>query len=357
MKECSKKLVVIQTVIPDYRLEFFKEIKQNLRENFELFGGNYYFDKSIISDPKIQKNQVKNYFLVKRKLLFQTGIWHLLFKNVILVLEMNPRIISNWIFLIVRGLLNKETVLWGHAWSKSGKDSNSEKLRNVMKILSSKIIVYTNRQKEELQLRMPTKTILAAPNSLIRKTKMVTKKPLESLNLIYVGRLTEQKKPLFLVEAFLKKIEEYPKNTNLIVVGAGSETKKITDLIKRNKAENRVKLMGHISDYEELKKMYSNAFFSISPSLAGLSITQSFSFGVPMLISEIEKHGPELEAVQLGLNALFFKTDSIDSFNKTLSLAFKKRDFWLNQRQSIVDFCKNEYSIEAMSKVFVNLCV
>ena len=116
MKECSKKLVVIQTVIPDYRLEFFKEIKQNLRENFELFGGNYYFDKSIISDPKIQKNQVKNYFLVKRKLLFQTGIWHLLFKNVILVLEMNPRIISNWIFLIVRGLLNKETVLWGHAW-------------------------------------------------------------------------------------------------------------------------------------------------------------------------------------------------------------------------------------------------
>ena len=115
--------------------------------------------------------------------------------------------------------------------------------------------------------------------------------------------------------------------------------------------------MGHISDYEELKNIYNSAFFSVSPSLAGLSITQSFSFGVPMIISEFEKHGPELEAVQEGLNALFFKTDSIDSFNENLCLAFQNKDYWLNQRQSIVDFCKNEYSIEAMSMVFVNLCV
>lgn len=356
MKKYKNKLVIVQTVTPDYRSEFFKEIKKNLHANFEIYAGNFYFDKSISSKGTLEKKTIKNYFFLNRKLLFQTGIWHLLFKNVVLVLEMNPRIISNWIFLIVRNLLNKETILWGHAWSKSGKDSNSEKLRYLMKRLSSKIIVYTNKQKAELQLKMPTKIIIAAPNSLISKTKMVTQKPKESLNLIYVGRLTEQKKPLFLVKVFIKNIDQYPKNTNLIIVGAGIEKKKIENFLKANKVKNRVKLMGHIYDYAELKKLYSNAFFSVSPSLAGLSITQSFSFGVPILISEFEKHGPELEAVQIGSNALFFKTDSIESFNETLCLAFKNKDFWVEQRQSIVNFCKNEYSIEAMSKVFINLC-
>lgn len=356
MLKYNNKLVIVQTVTPDYRAEFFKEIKKNRKENFELYGGSYYFDKSIKSDVTIKKSTLKNYFLLNRKLLFQTGIWHLLFKNVILVLEMNPRIISNWIFLILRKLFNKETILWGHAWSKNGKDSYSEKLRNLMKSLGSKIIVYTNKQRDELKLSMPTKTILAAPNSLISKTKMLTQNPNDSLNLIYVGRLTKHKKPFFLVKAFVNNINQYPKNTNLIIVGAGEESKKIEKFIKEKQINNRVKLLGHISDYEALKKLYSKSFFSISPSLAGLSITQSFSFGVPMIISKDEKHGPEIEAVQIGLNALFFKTDSIDDFNEVLISAFKNKDFWIKKREPIVDFCKNKYSIEAMSKVFIDLC-
>ncbi|TMM29905.1 glycosyltransferase [Polaribacter aestuariivivens] len=355
MKVFSNKLVVVQTVIPDYRSEFFKEIRQKLKENFELFGGKYYFDKSIKSDVSIEKSAVKNYFLFNRKLLFQIGIWHLLFKNVVLVLEMNPRILSNWIFLVIRRILNKETILWGHAWSKNGKNSNSERLRTLMKLLSTKIIVYTNKQKDELKQIMPKKVILAAPNSLVNRSKMLTKTPNKSLNLIYVGRLSIHKKPFFLVKAFVNNINKYPLNTNLIIVGKGVESKKIEKFIIDNQVENRVKLMGHISDYEKLKNLYNNSFFSVSPSLAGLSITQSFSFGVPMIISKDEKHGPEIEAVKEESNALFFQTDSIQSFNEILTSAFEKKNYWIEKRSSIVKFCKKNYSIEAMSKIFIGL--
>lgn len=357
MLKHNKKLVIVQTVIPDYRSDFFKEIEENLKENFELYGGNEFFDKTIKSDINIKRKKIINYFLLNRKLLFQTGIWHLLFRDVVLVLEMNPRIISNWIFLIIRKLLKKETILWGHAWSKNGKDSNSEKLRNLMKLLSSKIIVYTNKQRAELKLSMPTKPILAAPNSLIGKSKMLTKNPNEFLNLIYVGRLTKHKKPFFLVKAFEKNIKQYPSETNLIIVGAGGESGKIEKFIVEKKIDKRVKLLGHISNYDELKNLYNKSFFSISPSLAGLSITQSFSFGVPMIISKNEKHGPEIEAVKIDSNALFFNTDSIDSFHEVLISAFKNKDLWIKRRKPIVEFCKKEYSIEAMSKVFIDLCI
>jgi glycosyltransferase involved in cell wall biosynthesis len=349
------KLVIVQTVTPDYRSDFFKEIKKNLKERFELYGGSSYFDCSIKSDKSINKKNVKNYFLFNRKLLFQTGIWHLLFKDITLVLEMNPRIISNWIFLIIRKFLNKETVLWGHAWSKSGKKSKPEKLRNLMKHLSSKIVVYSNSQKKELKERMPKKVILAAPNALISATKMTTLTPQEHLNLIYVGRLTKHKKPFFLVKAFVNNLDEYPKNTKLIIVGDGVEKQRIKEYVINNKLENRIELKGHVGDYETLRNLYATSLFSVSPSLAGLSITQSFSFGVPMLISEQEQHGPEIEAVNLNTNALYFESNNIEDFNKVLINVFENREYWFNQRKDIVSFCKNSYSIEAMAKTFINL--
>ena len=65
MLKYNNKLVIVQTVTPDYRAEFFKEIKKNRKENFELYGGSYYFDKSIKSDVTIKKSTLKNYFLLK----------------------------------------------------------------------------------------------------------------------------------------------------------------------------------------------------------------------------------------------------------------------------------------------------
>lgn len=355
MSRQSSKLVIVQTVTPDYRADFFKEIEKNLKGQFELYGGSHYFDPSIKSDRTIFKRHIKNYFLFNRKLLFQTGIWHLLFKDITLVLEMNPRIISNWIFLITRKILNKETILWGHAWSKSGKESTPEKLRNLMKHVSSKIVVYSNTQKKELKETMPEKVILAAPNALISVAKMTTLIPKKEFNLIYVGRLTKHKKPLFLAKAFAENVNKYPANTKLIIVGDGVEKLKIEEYIITNNLENRIELKGHIGDYETLRNLYATSLFSISPSLAGLSITQSFSFGVPMLISEKEQHGPEIEGINPDVNALYFESNNIEDFNKVLINAFKNREYWCNQRENIVRFCKNSYSIEAMAKTFINL--
>ena len=355
MSKTQHKLVIIQTATPDYRTELYREIQKKLKDRFELYGGSFYFEDSIKSDINFTKNEVTNYFLFNRKLLFQTRIWHLLFKNSTLVLEMNPRIISNWIFLIIRKILNKETILWGHAWSKSGKNSKSEKVRNLMKHLGSKIIVYSNEQKDELKVRMPKKEILVAPNALISSLKMKTIIPQKHLNLIYVGRLTKQKKPFFLVKTFGDNLDNYPTNTKLIIVGEGEEKQRIKDYIISKNLQNRIELKGHIGDYEILKNLYDSSFFSISPSLAGLSIIQSFSFGVPILVSEKEKHGPEIDAIRLKKNALYFESNNLNDFNSVLINAFNDKEFWINQRKPIVKFCKNSYSIEAMANTFIKL--
>ncbi len=182
-----KKLIIIQTVVPDYRNLFFERLKDVLKDQFELYAGNNSFEISIKTQSKNHK-KLKNHFLFNRKLLFQTKIWHLLFKDDVIVLELNPRIISNWIFLIIRKILSKPTILWGHAWPRNGKKSKSDILRNLMRKLGDKIIVYTHQQKKELQEKMPDKNILAAPNALFKSNNMVYESKPSAKNLIYVGR-------------------------------------------------------------------------------------------------------------------------------------------------------------------------
>ncbi|WP_299208262.1 glycosyltransferase [uncultured Dokdonia sp.] len=352
-----KKLVIIQTVTPDYRAGVFKVIREALTSSrFELYRGKEYFEKSVKTDQRIEAKEAKNIYLLKRTLLFQIGIWHLLFKKAVLVLEMNPRILSNWIFLIVRRLTGRETVLWGHAWPRSGKGSKSDWVRNVMRTCASSIIVYTKQQQKELSVYMPQKTIYAAPNAILHKKDILVKATsLPPKHLIYVGRLSEAKKPLFLVRAFKESLDILPEEAKLIMVGEGEQMSGIQRFIKDHHLEDRILLKGHINDYEQLKSLYNSSIFSVSPGYVGLSITQSFGFGVPMLISKEEPHSPEIEAVNEGKNAIYYETDDIIRFRESVKNIYSDTSKWIDKRTEIALYCKENYSVESMATTFINL--
>tara|TARA_R110002072_G_scaffold96968_8_gene213102 strand:+ start:1281 stop:2348 length:1068 start_codon:yes stop_codon:yes gene_type:complete len=350
-----RKLIILQTITPDYRKIFFQTIKDELGENFELYGGDNYFETSIKDDVTIVKTKVNNFFFFNRKLLIQSHTLRLIFKKGLLVIELNPRILTNWIILIFRKLLNRKTIVWGHAWSREGKGSKTNNIRRLMKLLANQIVVYTNQQKRELLKEMPKKKIFSAPNAVFSSLKMKTNEDINEsiINIIYVGRLSSPKKPFFLVEAFAKEINSYPFRTKLIIVGEGEEKEKIKKYIADNKLSKRIDLLGHISDYEKLKELYFTSLFSVSPGYVGLSITQSLGFGVPMLVSKSENHSPEIEALELNENGLFFNTNEIDSFNKVLLKAFSNKKSWVQKRQKIMASCMKNYSTETMADTFI----
>ncbi len=352
-----KKLIILQTVLPDYRKKFFSFIKEELGKDFDIYGGDFYFEESIQSDKSILfTKKVRNFYLFGRRALFQTGMWNIILQNNILVLEMNPRIISNWLILLIRKMINRKTILWGHAWSRSGAHSKKDKLRNSMRILGDTIIVYTETQKKELELKMPNKSILAAPNAIFYKNEMnISRSKKLITNIIYVGRLTIEKKVLILVEAFHQAIEKLPKNASLLIIGAGEEEDKIKIYIINHNLSSRIKLLGHIGSYDKLNELYSTSITSVSPGYIGLSVIQSFGFGVPMIVSRIEQHSPEIEAVIENENAMFFKTDKIESLSQVIVNFYEQKEYWIDKRLSICNFCRENYSVEAMAKSFINL--
>ena len=353
-----KELIIIQTATPDYRNKFFQFLKQKLQNNFSLYRGDYYFEPSVKTDSTIFfAKPLKNYFIFKNRFLFQSGpFWKIIIKKNIIVLEMNPRILSNWIILLVRRMLFRETVLWGHAWPRKGAESKSDTLRNMMRLLANKIIVYTQSQKQELELRMPNKKIFSAQNALYKKNEMFTNNNFKTINnIIYVGRLTKKKKPLIMVKAFEIALNKLSNNVNLLIIGDGEEKQNIIKYVNNNKIASRVSILGHIGSYTKLRELYHSSLVSLSPGYVGLSATQSLGFGVPMLVSRNENHSPEIEYIKEGVNALFFESNSEKHLSDKLLEIFKNQDYWIKQRELISEECKNKYSIESMAEPFINL--
>ena len=353
-----KRLIIIQTVAPDYRTRFFIYLSTLLNDRFSLYCGRLDFQKSLQTDPSLTKvKPLINFYFFKRSFLIQLGgFWRDVFRHNVMVLPLNPRIINCWFILIIRWVLNYETVLWGHAWPRAGKNTRSDFFRNLMRQLGSSIIVYTYSQQRELQYKMPYSIIKAAPNSLYHQQEIKLPKQQQDItNLIYVGRLTPEKKPMLIVESFHQALSFLNKNVQLIIVGDGLEKIKIDQYIVRHHLEQRILTKGHISDREELQILYNSALFSVSPGYVGLSITQSFSFGVPILIAKDEPHSPEIEAAKENQNALFFESDNIANLVQKIIDIFRHKDYWISLREKITIECKANYTIESMSKVFTNL--
>lgn len=354
----KKDYIILQTVAPDYRSKLYYYIKQEFREAFAVHAGLEYFETTVKTDTSVAGfKQIKNHFFLKRSFLIQTGMWKDVIRCSTLVIEMNPRILSNWVTLIVRKLLKKKTILWGHAWPRSGSQSKSDKLRKIMRDMGDSIIVYTKSQQEELVAAEPHLKVNYAPNALYFKDEMnVKSETTEDINdLIYVGRLTVLKKPMLLLEVFHKIMPELDEHVNLILVGDGEEKSRLEEYVVKHKLEHRVVLTGHVSNYQQLSEYYSKALFSVSPGYIGLSVTQSFGFGVPMLVSRNENHSPEIEAVIENENALFFETDNLESFKDKILLIYKEKEHWINKRQNVCETCKEKYSINAMGNTFIKL--
>lgn len=348
------RLIILQTTLPSYRRSFFSEISNLLKSDFELYAGDNYFQESIETDKQILHYGIRNKYYFKKKLLWQIGVKQLSKKEGILVLELNPRILSNWWLLLIRKLKGKDTVLWGHAFPRSGKTSNTEFIRKFMRSLSSGIITYSEKQKEQLKKIHNKKPIFAAPNALYNAIDMqpITNDPYD---IIFTGRFVREKKVIQLVKAFKIVQDNLPSQVRLVLIGDGPEKQELKKSIEELNLKTRVLLLDSIYNLEELKKYYSNAIVAVSPGTAGLFLVQAMSFGLPVIVSKNEKHGPEIEIIKEEINGFYYDTDNLKKLADLIKVIFENREYWITKRESISENCRSRYSVESMSEVFSNL--
>jgi glycosyltransferase involved in cell wall biosynthesis len=348
------RVVVVQTVIPDYRRPFFEALAAAIGPRFELLSGSEDWELDVAHSDDFPHTRVRNVFLAGRRLLWQAGVVRRVLGAEVAVLSLNPRITTNWIALIVRRVLGRRTLLWGHAWSRSGETSRTERVRAAMRRVASGVIVYTESEAARLRSLSPDLDVVAAPNALYGRRELppatTTGHPTD---LLCVGRLTPSKKPALVLEAFAAALPSVPEDVRLVFVGDGQLRSAIETSIRSADLDDRVVLTGHVSSPASLNELYARAIASVAGGYVGLALTQTLSFGVPMILPRHASHAPEVEAAQEGVNVIFVEGPGPSSLSDAMVAVAARREEWLSRRDEIATPIRERYSIERMVESFV----
>ncbi|MET7969985.1 glycosyltransferase [Micromonospora sp. NPDC005305] len=345
-------VVLVQTAIGDYRQSFLDQVCAALGDRLLVLTGPIYFEPSLVTAVVVRRrHNLRNRFLAGRRLLIQTGG---LFRNAlparIVVLELNPRVLSSWALILARRALGRRTVGWGHAFPRSGPQSRTDAIRSIMRRLCGEMMVYTYRQETELAAREPGLTIHVVPNSTQPTVAPVTG---SRTGVIYCGRLSPDKRPELLVDAFAKAAGTgLPPDCVLTMVGDGPQRGELEALAQRLGLAGRIRFTGRISDVSALKELYGDALISTSPGYAGLALTQSLAFGVPMIIADDEPHAPEIELAGEN-NSVYFRARDVNALAAALVTQFARRQEWIEATADISHEAQALYSSEAMAEAFV----
>ncbi|MCP2047859.1 UNVERIFIED_ORG: glycosyltransferase involved in cell wall biosynthesis [Paenarthrobacter nicotinovorans] len=344
----SPQYALFLAVLPKYRQACIDNLVSTLGEKLEIYVSDSHLDETVKTgvSPDLYQS-VPLVRLLRKKVFVQGGVRHVL-GTPNLVVDLNPRSLSSWILLAARKLRpHKRTLVWGHIHPQAGVDSKTAPLRLAMRRLADGTISYTYRDRAKALADLPKGLVWVAPNSLYPHHMMVppVAPGMQRNSLLYVGRFEPAKKVDLLVRGFALAAASLPE-LRLTLVGGGSELPRLEELVGQLGIEAKVTFAGWIDDPNILKSHYSTAIASTSTGFAGLGLTQSLGFGIPMIVAKNEQHSPEIELADSG-GVTWFESDSAESLAEAIRGAWLKRDQLPDS--FISEFTKRRYSAEAMA--------
>ena len=347
-------VVVVQTIVPHYRVAFFERLAAELGPALLLASGEEDWSRDLSHVHGAPHEVVRNRFLLRRRLLWQSGVVSHALDASVAVLVLNPRIITSWAVLALRAVRGRRTLLWGHAWPRAGPTSRTDRVRHLMRRLASGLIVYTESEAEQAKKELPGRDVVAAPNALYSRADLEPGLPERTpTDFVFVGRLNREKRPDLLVAAFRETEPQLPSDARVVFVGDGPLRPALEAAVREWGLAERIVFCGHVSELEELRRVYACAIASILPGTAGLSLIQSLGFGVPVVVARGPKHGPEIDLAVEGVNALFFDEGSTSALGALLVAMAADRDVWVSRRQVISAPIRDSYTIESMVEAFI----
>lgn len=237
----------------------------------------------------------------------------------------------HWISIIVAALILRikgaKVFNWTH-----GILTNHRNLKNrfyfiFFKYFFDGLLLYGNLAKQNLiNLGFNKEKIKVIYNSLDYKKQIklrgtLTEKERKSMRshlfdnpnnnqLVFIGRLTAQKKLNLLIKA-IKLLKDENIFVNLLLVGDGDQKEKLQAQIDKYKIADQICFYG--ASYDEIQnyKLISSSDCCVATGEIGLTAMHSLMFGVPVIShSDMNKQMPEFEAILPNINGDLFEYDN-----------------------------------------------
>lgn len=351
----GREAVIIQAVVPHYRIPVFEGIAERL-PGIEIIGGSDYFTPAIKNSAagRAWFRFAENRFFLGRRLLWQKDIVGRSCRAGVVIAEFNPRMLTVVVVALLRRVLGRPMIFWGHVGKAAQPRTPEGWLRRSLLRLASGFVAYTRSDENKLRAAGFRRPVWVTNNSCVPRLECEFELRTERCDILYVGRLVREKKVSLLIDAFAQAASRLPAEVRLVIAGDGPEAASLHAQAQRLGIAPRVEFLGAQTDALYLKNRYSKAFLAVSPGYVGLSVVQSLAYGVPMLIARHEPHSPEIEVCQEGVNSIFFPSDDAAGGAEEIVGAWASRAQWKKKGPLIAQTIADTYTFEAMTDALVS---
>jgi glycosyltransferase involved in cell wall biosynthesis/peptidoglycan/xylan/chitin deacetylase (PgdA/CDA1 family) len=364
-----KNVLIIEAQIKQYRKPFYERLHRALRKEGVQLRVVY----SVPSTSEARKHdncdlpgeygvRVKGYWMWKERLLFQVALREIASAELIIVDQAN-KLLLNHLLLPLSLCKLKKVAFWGLGENlQADRSTFSEWYKERTLNWVHWWFGYTEGTARYLsQHGVPSAKITAVQNSVdtrriqacVRHLSLNAKAALRAkLGIgpsmpvgIFVGMLHKVKSVPFLIEAG-EKIRQTISEFQLIVVGGGPDE----EGIKQSARERPwVHFVGPRFGHRK-SQLLAIADVFLLPGRAGLAVLDAFAAGLPLVVTRLPIHGPEMEYFEEGRNGVMTPHDP-EPYADAVAHIFTHRDELAALREGARGSAE-KYSIETMADNF-----
>ena len=362
------KVAIVYQYIAHYRLPIFLELTgskniqytiiADLKSNSSIKTIDPILGQTPLEKGGLRLINVTNKWFLKGKGLWQKGLITKLRENnfEVIIFLGNPYYFTTWFGIIYSKLKGKKVYLWTHGVT-SNETGAKWKFRKLFYNLSDGLFLYGHKAKEIMVGNgFSEKKLHVIYNSLnyieqvkfreqiklldVNKKKSELFKNPELPTIVFVGRLTCQKKLEMIIEAAKILFDDNFK-INTLFIGEGSITDQLQKSVTYYDLGDYFNFYGACYEEAKLAELIAACDICVSPGEVGLTAITALGYGTPVISHDnFSFQMPEYESIIPGFNGALFNHGSIEDLAKTI-----KNWITTNSRKPRIEIQKNCYQV------------
>lgn len=279
-----------------------------------------------------------------------------------LIVEANPRLLSNWLAIRWMKRRKRPVLGWGlgelnrsgFPWLRYARGMIARRLARGMNAM----IAYSSKAaREYIASGVPNHRVFIAYNAIDNQEseKYLAQFGFDSSwmkswkkslhfdpllpTVLFVGRLINQKRVDLLVQACVPLFDR----CQLLIVGEGPLRSELES--QTSSYGNRVRLIGHQSG-EILAKCFIASDIFVLPGSGGLAVHQAMSYGKPVVVSFGD--GTEADLVREGVSGVCVRLGDTNDLRKKIARLIEQPDLRRTMGQAGLAIVRNEINLEKM---------
>lgn len=327
-----KKILIIYPGFPHYRNGVIEELMQDKEVSYYFAGDKNMMGTSI--KPYNFRNSERFFnapsFKI-RSFVFHKKLLGYILKNEFdaYIFHASPYWITILIAFVILKIKNKKCYNWTHGLLSNQESIKSKFYLNFYKLFDG-LLLYGNTAKENMIKKGFAKDkIKVVYNSLNYKEQIINRAQITQENrikirknifginyklpqLIFIGRLTKQKKLPILIDV-IEKLNSKGKKCNLLFVGKGEVQSQLLSLAKEKNIESQIVFYGPSYNELEICDLISSSDCCVSPGEIGLTAIHSLTYGTPVISHNNSNFQmPEFETIIHGVNGMLYQHNNTE---------------------------------------------